>query len=263
MSRVTVDISQGIATITFNRPEALNAITQDDYHHFANALREINEREDVLVTVWQATGKWFCAGTHVKGSANRGHEPSVRYHFLNNIAQTGTDCGHALSSHNKILVAALNGPVMAFLGHFDFIYALPHVWLSVPFTFLGLVAEGGSSVTFINRMGLAKANEVLIWGKKKEAPELLECGFLNKIYPAQPTEQFHAAVRSQILDDLQGLDPVALLTSKKLIHAGLNDRNNFDATNLRESYEQARMFAGDVPRQRFGAIARKEIKHKL
>lgn len=60
----------------------------------------------------------------------------------------------------------------------------------------GIVAEGGSSVSFVNRskricknalhiilfnpvVGLAKANEVLIWGKKKSAEELLSCGFLK------------------------------------------------------------------------------------
>lgn len=71
------------------------------------------------------------------------------------------------------------GIAAALLGHFDFIYSMPNAWLSVPFTFLGIVAEGGSSVTFVNRMGLAKANEVLIWGKKKEAQELYECGFIK------------------------------------------------------------------------------------
>ena len=81
--------------------------------------------------------------------------------------------------------------------------------------------------------------------------------------------------------ELSGLDPAALLTVKKLIRAGLNERNNRDAVNLRESYgelplvcfermdlfnvwtAQAARFASGVPLERFGQIARKEIKHKL
>jgi peroxisomal 3,2-trans-enoyl-CoA isomerase len=81
MSRVKVDIADGIATITFDRPQSLNAITAGDYDAFRDALLEIDKRQDVLVspfhlwetgrwcnlihclqaTVWQATGRWFCS----------------------------------------------------------------------------------------------------------------------------------------------------------------------------------------------------------
>ncbi|TFK42626.1 ClpP/crotonase-like domain-containing protein [Crucibulum laeve] len=270
MSAITIDIAEGIATITLNRPKSLNAITASDYDAFATALREINKRDDVLVTVWQATGKWFCAGTDVKGKTTSDASSifgNIRNAYMSNVARTTTDCGQALYSHRKILVAALNGPVMgisaAFLGYFDFIYAMPNVWLSVPFTFLGIVAEGGSSVSFVNRMGLGKANEVLIWGKKKEAEELHSCGFINHILPQQPVESFHESVRKHLLNELSGLDPTALLTMKGLIKAGLYDKNNPDAVNLRESYAQAERFASGIPARQFARIAAKEIKHKL
>ncbi|KIM87001.1 hypothetical protein PILCRDRAFT_4240 [Piloderma croceum F 1598] len=267
MSEVQVEISGGIATMTFNRPHSLNAITPDGYNAFAEALRDIDKRDDVIVTIWQATGKWFCAGTDVKIRDVADPGPSIRQPFLRMITRTTTDCSQALYSHSKILVAALNGPVMgiaaAFLGHFDFIYSMPNAWLSVPFTFLGIVAEGGSSVSFVNRMGLARANEVLLWGRKKDAQELLECGFINKIFPQQPVASFHSTVREYLLSELEGLDPVALLTVKKLIRTGLRDKNDPDAVNLRESYAQAERFASSIPAKRFTKIASKEIKHKL
>ncbi|KAK0459679.1 ClpP/crotonase-like domain-containing protein [Desarmillaria tabescens] len=262
MSEVVVEISQGIATVTLNRPKSLNAITVEDYEAFANALRDIDLRDDVLVTVWQATGKWFCAGTNVKG-ARPFVSGSQRNAFLSNVAHTTTDCGRALYSHSKILVAALNGPVMAFLGHFDFIYSVPEAWLSVPFTFLGLVAEGGASVTFANRMGVAKANEVLLWSKKLTAEELVQCGFINKIFPSSSADEFHAAIRRHLQSELEGLDPTALLSVKRLLRAGLDDKNNPDAVNLRESYAQSERFASGIPAERFGQIARREIRHKL
>ncbi|KAF5381027.1 hypothetical protein D9615_003915 [Tricholomella constricta] len=140
---------------------------------------------------------------------------------------------------------------------------MSNAWLSLPFTFLGIVAEGGSSASFVNRMGLAKANEVLLWGKKKSAQELLNCGFVNQIFPAQSAESFHLAVRKQLLEELHGLDPTALLEVKRLIRAALKDKNDPDAVNLRESYAQAARFASGVPMEQFAKIARKEIKHKL
>ncbi|EGN93230.1 hypothetical protein SERLA73DRAFT_64232 [Serpula lacrymans var. lacrymans S7.3] len=262
-SKVTVDISQGIATITLNQPKTLNALLPEDYDALANSLREIDKNDDVVITVWQASGKWFCAGTNVNRSEEKEIEPTIRDNFYARVVRANTDCGHALYSHSKILVAALNGPVMAFLGNFDFIYALPSAWLAVPFTFLGIIAEGCSSVTFVNRMGVAKANEVLIWGKKKTAQELLECGFINTIFPDQSTESFHTAVRAHLLSELEGLDTAAVLTVKLLIKAGLREKNDPNSVNLRESYAQAERFSSGIPQVRFGKIKRKEVRHKL
>ncbi|KAF8448004.1 ClpP/crotonase-like domain-containing protein [Boletus edulis BED1] len=257
-SKVQVNVSQGIATITLNEPQRLNALSAEDYDDFANSLREIDKRDDVVATIWQANGNWFCAGTNVKDSKHV--EPTVRDQLRTRIISANTDC---TTGGIKILVAALNGPVMAFLGNFDFIYALPQTWLYVGFPFLGIAVEGGASVTFVNRMGLAKANEVLLFNKKKNAQELLECGFINKIFPSQSTESFHAAVREHLLSELDGLDHSSVLTIKALLRAGLSEKNNPDAVNLRESYAQAERFVTGIPMIRFGMIARKEIQHKL
>ncbi|OCH95509.1 ClpP/crotonase [Obba rivulosa] len=266
MSKVAVEVSQGIATITFNAPKSFNAITHEDYDAFAQALRDIDKRDDVVVTVWQATGKWFCSGTSVTRTttATSSSGPGTRRNiFLDKVAKANTDTAQALYSHSKILVAALNGPVMAFLGHFDFIYCMPEAWLSVPFTFIGIITEGGSSTTFAKRMGVAKANEVLIFGKKQTAQELLDCGFVNKIFPSQSVSSFHAAVRSHLASELAGLDPTAVLQVKKLLKVAANEQNDFDAVNLRESYAQAERFESGVPGERFAKLARKELRHKL
>ncbi len=82
-------------------------------------------------------------------------------------------------------------------------------------------------------------------------------------------------------EDIEGLDPTAVQTVKSLLRTALNERNNPDAVNLRESYgksrtrilsitfdrdlliAQATRFATGVPMQRFAKVASKEIKHKL
>ncbi|KAG6337205.1 hypothetical protein ID866_1877 [Astraeus odoratus] len=254
-SKITIDVSQGIATITLDEPQRLNALSPEDYDDFANSLREIDKRDDVVVTVWQANGSWFCAGTNVK-TEERPVQPTIRDQLRDRVVSANTDCTQAgilqLYTHSKVLVAALNGPVM-----------VPEVWLYVGFPFLGIAVEGGASVNFVNRMGLAAANEVLLFNKKKTAKELLECGFVNKIFPSQSSESFHAAVRQHLLDELDMLHPSSVLSIKSLIKAGLAEKNNPDALNLRESYVQARMFSSGVPSVRFGMVARKEIKHKL
>ena len=85
----------------------------------------------------------------------------------------------------------------------------------------------------------------------------------SEILPEQPVPEFHNAVRRIVLAELEGLDPAAVLGIKRLIKAGLNDQNDFDAVNLRETYALAERFASGVPADRLGKVARKELKHKL
>ncbi|KAG2058109.1 ClpP/crotonase [Suillus hirtellus] len=258
--KILVNVSQGIATITLNEPRHLNALTLEDYDAFANSLRAIDKREDVVATVWQANGKWFCANSNVPNTLT---QYSMRDYLVREVVAANTDCTHAIYSHSKILVAALNGPVIAFLGNFDFIYAVPEAWLNVGMSLLGIATEGGASVSFVNRMGIAKANEVLILNKKISASEMLECGFVNKIFPAKSTEEFHSAVQQHLKKELDDLVPASIFAIKTLIKAGLNEKNDFHAVNLRESYAQAERFSSGIPAERFSKIAKKEIKHKL
>lgn len=90
-------------------------------------------------------------------------------------------------------MTALNGPAVglsaALIGFSDFIYAAPHAFILTPFTSLGLVAEGGASRGFVQRMGIAKANEALIMSKRITSDELVKCGFVNEIFDTKPTEQ--------------------------------------------------------------------------
>lgn len=58
----------------------------------------------------------------------------------------------------------------------------------------------------------------------------------SQVFPSQSVTSFHGVIREHVLEELRGLDPVALLTVKRLIRAGLNDKNDPDAVNLRESY---------------------------
>jgi len=269
MVGVEYEVSDGIATITLNRPASLNALTPEDYDALGEYLREADRDDKVIVTMLQGVGRFFCAGTDVNASSSRNRTKSFnseRNAFLNAVARTNLDINRALYNHRKILIAALNGPAMgiaaAYLGNFDFIYGTPNSWLSTPFSFLGISSEGVASSMYLERMGPARAKEALLFGKKLSAQELLQCGFINKIFDCTPDE-FSGVVRAHILSELKDLDPVAMLASKALMAAASAVRSNPDAANMRESYTQAQRFASGIPAERFARIARKELRHKL
>lgn len=112
--------------------------------------------------------------------------------------------------HSKILIAALNGPAIglsaALLGHCDFVYAVENAYILTPFSALSLVAEGGASLSFPRRLGISKANEALLMGKKLGAADLHRVGFFNKLFPQSTDAVFHASLLSYLKEQFAGLD---------------------------------------------------------
>lgn len=170
-------------------------------------------------------------------------------------------------NHPKILVVALNGPAVglsaALIAHADFIYAAPHTFLLTPFTSLGLVAEGSASKAFVQRLGIAKANEALIMSKKISAEELLACGFVNGIVDAREDEDnFQAEVRREVEMRLgDHLNSDSLLKIKELIRRP--DRDVMEKQNVAEVFGGLERFVGGAPLEEFRKIRNGEKKHKL
>ena len=182
---------------------------------------------------------------------------------LRRLVSNNLDLSRAFYTHPKILVFALNGPIIgisaAISGWADFIYATPQTFLLTPFSSLGLVAEGGVSIGFVQRMGIAKANEALIMSKRMTVEELVHCGFVNKVFEQ---ENFLESVLQEIHDRMgPHLVPESLLKIKKLIRQPYRDQ--IDAQGVAEVYDGLDVFMKGVPQEEFRKIANKEKKHKL
>jgi hypothetical protein len=139
--------------------------------------------------------------------------------------------------HKKVLVLALNGPGVGggaawFQGVADLVFAAEGAWLQVPFNALGLVPENGSIVAFAQSMGVHRANEFLMFGRKMTVEELEKWGMVNTIFPAQ---DFHAKVVEYLEGQLAVNDGKSMLETKRLANAPLREGrmmavyNAFDA----------------------------------
>lgn len=190
------------------------------------------------------------------------------------------DITNTFSKHSKILIFALNGPVIGMpaglTGLADFIYATPQAFLLLPFSSLGLVTEGGSSVALVQRMGIAKATEALMLSRRMTSDELLATGFVNKIFTPPPPpsssslneaaddddDWFLKRVLEEI-DDKMGvhLNRTSMLKIKNLIRAPYRDL--IDQQNVKEVFGGLERFTEGIPRQEFIAIAEKKKRHKL
>ena len=175
---------------------------------------------------------------------------------------------HAFYTHPKILVAALNGPAIglsaAVVAWADFIYCTPHTFLLTPFTSLGLVAEGGASIAFVERLGISKANEALILSKRISSEELFATGFVNKIIQTGKDEdaKFLKLVLEEIEERLgPHLNSGSLLKVKELIRKPM--RTSYDAQAVHEVMGGLERFAAGIPQEEFRKIASGEKRHKL
>ena len=158
---------------------------------------------------------------------------------LRNFVSGNLNLSQAFYTHPKVLVIALNGPTVglsaAITGWADFIYAAPHTFLLTPFSSLGLVSEGNASIGFVQRMGIAKANEALIMSKRLTCEELVQCGYINKVFDTKPNEQekFLEAVLDEVNERLgPHLVPDSLTKIKALIRKPYRD--SLDAQGLAE-----------------------------
>lgn len=287
-STVTLEVRGKIAIITLNIEKKLNAMTQDHYFRLSQLMREVAKREDVFVTVLTGKGRFFSAyvphgkkdtkryttnkilisgaDVSISRAAQEGVDPYKQW--LQSFVANNLNITQAFYTHPKILVTALNGPAVglsaALIGFSDFIYAAPHAFILTPFSSLGLVAEGGASRGFVQRMGIAKANEALIMSKRITSDELVSCGFVNKLFETKPTEQdkFLSLVLKEVDDRLgDHLVSDSLTKIKALIRKP--ERDVMDAQGVAEVFGGLERFLSGVPQEEFSKIASGAKKHKL
>ncbi|KAK1149852.1 dodecenoyl-CoA isomerase [Aspergillus melleus] len=269
---ITVTYQGRVAIITLNRPDKLNALNIDLYYLLGQRLREVDQRDDIFITVLTGTGRFFSAGADVTTTRpGGGLDNDARREIMRGFVANNFDITRTFAHHSKILVAALNGPAVglsaALVALADFVYAAPHTFLLTPFSSLGLVAEGGSSRAFVERLGIAKANEALIMSKRLTCDELVATGFVNKVIAAPSGKQddsagFLAKVLEEVEDRLgTHLSQTSLLKIKELVRRP--EREVLDRQNGIEVFAGMERFLSGGPQEEFRRLASGEKKHKL
>lgn len=209
------------------------------------------------------------SGADVSVAGKNSGPPEDQYKgLLQSFAAFNMNITQAFYSHRKILVAALNGPVVgiaaALVGMCDFVYAAPHSYLLCPFTSLGLVAEGLSSRAMVTRLGPARGPEALLMSKRISCEELVQCGFVNKTFETKPEDwQGFLKLVLEEVDSRLGphLVPDSLLRIKSLIKAP--ERDLYDSMGVKEVFSGLEVFMKGVPQEEFRKIASGEKRHKL
>lgn len=212
---IVYEKSEGIATITLNRPEALNAFSKEVVDEVLQALDDVRDDDNVRVVVLTGAGeKAFSAGADIKAmigmNALKARELSLM----------GEKLCLALENLEKPVIAAINGFALGggleVAMSCDLRIASETARMGQTEINIGLIPGWGGTQRLTRLVGKTKAKELVFTGRMIDAKTAEQLGIVNMVFPAA---EFRSAVR-QFAVDLATKAPVALKVAKALINKG-------------------------------------------
>jgi enoyl-CoA hydratase/carnithine racemase len=255
MSDLLIDISEGIATLTFNRPAVLNALTFEIYATLRDIFVEWQRDDRVKAVILTGAGDAFCAGGDVRQIIGELLERDMRGH-LEFARMTGAVVQN-MRTLDKPVIAALNGmtagagAVLALAS--DLRIASEKARFAFLFTKVGLTgADMGAAYLLPRIVGTGRALELLMFGDTIDAPTAEKYGLVNKITP--PGELLETA-RSWAERLVKG-PSLALAMTKTMV----NNEWNMDLASAIEAEAQAQalLLMGDDHRAFYEAFKVKQ-----
>lgn len=212
---VLYEVSDGVSTLTLNRPQRMNAWTPAMGTRYFDLLDRAEADTDVRAIVVTGAGKGFCPGADME--------------ILQSVQEDGISSGagearrqtYALSIR-KPIIAAINGAcagiglVLALMC--DVRFAAPEMKFTTAFARRGLVAEHGVSWILPRLIGPSKACDLLISGRVFKSEEALALGVVNRVVPR---ESVVTEARDYALDLAQNCSPASMATIKRQIYGHL------------------------------------------
>jgi len=207
--------SEGIATITLNRPEALNAFSKEVITEVLQALEDVRTDKNMRVVVLTGAGeKAFSAGADIK--AMKGFNALK----ARELSLMGERLCNALENLEKPVIAAINGYALGggleVAMACDLRLASERARMGQTEINIGLIPGWGGTQRLTRLVGRTKAKELVFTGKIIDAKTAEQLGILNMVIPA---EEFREKVR-QFAKELTFKAPVALKVAKALINKG-------------------------------------------
>ena len=220
-SDILYTVKESYAEIRLNRPNKYNAITWQMYGEIGEFLERARQ-DPVKFVVLRGTGDYYSSGNDLGNFAN------IPPEGVQKMAKDGEKVLKkfvaSFIDFDKPLVAVVNGPAVGIpvttLGLCDVVFAKESATFHTPFTSLGQSPEACSSYTFPLIMGAAKANEILLFGKKLTAQEAFDRSLVTRVIPSS---NFDEEINS-ILKQYSQLPPISLRTSKQIIRDTHKDK---------------------------------------
>jgi 2-(1,2-epoxy-1,2-dihydrophenyl)acetyl-CoA isomerase len=214
------ELTDGVLTITLNRPDVANAINGDQRNLLIELLQDASGDHEVRVVVLAANGKHFCAGADV-AAISPGAERRVG-DTINRIMTGAQRLIAAILDCAKPVIAVVQGAAAGMGAHIafasDLIVASERASFIEAFVLRGLVVDAGGAYLLPRRIGLQKAKELAFLGDRLPAAEALSLGLVNRVVPAEDL----ADTVAQLAGRLASLPTSSISLTKRLFNDSLD-----------------------------------------
>lgn len=207
----------GRATLTLNRPRAMNALSRELRQTLAHTVTELEADPEIRVLVLTGAGRAFCAGLDLKELG----DGSTDMRDITSSAPED-DPTVALGRFSGPVVGAINGA--AITGGFelalacDVLVGSPGARFADTHARIGIMPGWGLSQKLSRIIGLSRAKELSLTGNFLGAEAAMAWGLLNRVVPADEL----IAHAEKLADDMLSADPVMLVRINRLIEDGYN-----------------------------------------
>lgn len=200
MSELVFEVSQGIATITLNRPDKRNAFNTPMLRAWTAALEESQARDDVRVIVLTGAGQAFCSGGDVGGMKDRAEDTALDR--KNSLTDRVHRIPLTMLAMDKPVLVAVNGVAtgagmdMALMG--DIRIAAASARFAESYVKIGIVPGDGGAWFLPRIVGMSRALELLWTGRFVDAQEALRLGIVSDVVPDESLMDHTLALAQRI-----------------------------------------------------------------
>ena len=242
---VLVELSEGVATVTLNRPEKLNALNEEMMDALPAAIKSVAANGDVRCVIVTGAGRAFCAGGDVARMASRSTGRSVDRIRLHHEAS------RLLHEMPKPTIAMIKGAAigggLAIALSCDICIATESARLGTGFVRVALAGDYGGTWMAQRLVGVARARELYFTGEIIDGREAARIGLVNRAVPDDQLESETRALAERIAKG----PPIALAHMKRNMNLALTS----DYPALLEAETQAALISQDTEDHREAAQA--------
>ncbi|HJZ00193.1 MAG TPA: enoyl-CoA hydratase-related protein [Streptosporangiaceae bacterium] len=183
------------ATLELNRPDRLNAWSNQFSLDLRAAIKDVTDDPEVRAVVVTGAGRAFSSGADLKEAAERA--AGQTFDVYTRLTERYHPIIKGLRLMPKPVIAAVNGPAagigLSLALACDLVVAAQSAFFQLAFVNIGLVPDGGSSLFVPSRVGFTRAAELAMLGERLDARTALDWGLINRVWPdAEFAEQSDA-----------------------------------------------------------------------
>ncbi|GAA5232142.1 enoyl-CoA hydratase/isomerase family protein [Verticiella sediminum] len=237
---VTLAKKDGLAVLTLNRPDKLNALSSAMRAEFGRHLQTIQDDPGIRVVLLQAAGRAFCVG------ADNNDMPSAPFAWRERI-MTAQRHHEAIVKMDKVVIASVQGAAVGGGASLalaaDILVMSEDATLRFPFVRLGLIPDGGCAHLLRSKLGVPAALDLMLTGGSLDAGEARARGLTRRVVPTDALQSRSGELAAELLK----LPREALMLTKSINRHGWHQAMAGALAHEADAFALASVVRGQPP----------------